>query len=266
MNDPHVEYLIYRLRTTEGLNFKDPAPLDRQTDTMSFWLEDEVLTVWPREAFSSEEEAREAVDPYLRSWEAHEAIRHSGKKVIIFDFETSKALDQDPPPPGATQVIRPRSTQVGIEVWSPTVVQWDPHYPEPPESFVASDVVEFMLERYRQYRAGREPLLTMAYVCLTRVQFDCRNTPHKGQLRHKVAREYAVDYDVLAKLGHLTTVLGDEAGARKVGAQGGNRAPTDKERRWIERCVLALIRRTGEYAADPQTPIPQITMSDLPKL
>ena len=67
-------------------------------------------------------------------------------------------------------------------------------------------------------------------------------------------------------LGRLTSVLGDEAGARKVDAQSENRPPTDGERRWIERCVLALIRRAGKRAADPQKPLPSVTMADLPRL
>lgn len=152
------------------------------------------------------------------------------------------------------------------EVGIPTVVSREPHYPESPGAFAASPVVEFMLERYKQYIAGREPLLAMAYVCLTRLTFDFRHASGKGNVIHKLAHEYAVEDEILDELGRLSSTLGDETGARKVHSDSRSRAPTDNERRWIERCVLALIRRAGEYAADPQNALPKITMSDLPRL
>ncbi len=75
-----------------------------------------------------------------------------------------------------------------------------------------------------------------------------------------------MDEKVLSTLGRLTTVLGDEVGARKVDARGENRPPTDGEKRWIERCIITLIRRAGERAAYPQNTLPAITMADLPPL
>jgi hypothetical protein len=68
----------------------------------------------------------------------------------------------------------------------------------------------------------------------------------------------------LNKLGHLTSVLGDEAGARKVDERSQNRPPTNRERLWIERCVLTLIRRAGELAGDQEKALPKIKLENLP--
>ncbi len=75
-----------------------------------------------------------------------------------------------------------------------------------------------------------------------------------------------MDYEVLDMLGRLTTTLGDEIEARKLGPQSQLRAPTDQEVRWIEAALRLLIRRAGQYAADPQRDWRQLTMADLPKL
>jgi hypothetical protein len=35
---------------------------------------------------------------------------------------------------------------------------------------------------------------------------------------------------------------------------------------WIEAAVRALVRRAGEYAADPTRALPRVTMVELPNL
>jgi hexokinase len=43
-------------------------------------------------------------------------------------------------------------------------------------------------------------------------------------------------------------------------------ALTLKQREWLEAAVRALIKRAGQYAADPNKAWPEITNSDLPPL
>ena len=77
---------------------------------------------------------------------------------------------------------------------------------------------------------------------------------------------YRVAYEVLDKLGELTNTLGDEVEARKLSPQSQLRAPAAQEVRWMEAALRLLIRRAGQYAADPQREWPQLTMADLPEL
>ena len=51
--------------------------------------------------------------------------------------------------------------------------------------------------------------------------------------------------------------------ARKVDAQSQGLQLTRQEENWVKRCVVVLIRRAGEVAADPQAAIPPITMVTL---
>ena len=77
---------------------------------------------------------------------------------------------------------------------------------------------------------------------------------------------YRVDYEVLDTLGRLSTTLGDEAEARKLGPQSELRSPSAQEVTWIEAALRLLIRRAGQYAADPQKQRAILTMADLPEL
>jgi hypothetical protein len=262
-NDPHVESLTYRLETDETLEFEDPPPLEKERDDLRLRLAGDLLMVWPKEHYASEEEAREALEPYLRAWESFEAIRRAGRRVMRFVYAYAHVVDRDPAPSGTPQGAIEASATVTA---TGAVTMISRRYPEPPEGFVASPEVEFMLGRYDQYLRGQEPFLAMAYVCLTRLQHSARHALGEGKLMQKAAREYGVSERVLSTLSRLSTLLGDEAGARKVEAGSENRPPTAEEQRWIERCVLALIRRAGERAADPHSTLPQITMADLPLL
>jgi hypothetical protein len=264
-NDPHVESLTYRLETDDTLEFEDPPPLEIERDDLRLRLAGDLLMVWPKEHYASEKEARQAFEPYLRAWESFEAIRRSGRREMRFVFKYARVVDRDPAPFGTPLVAIEDSATVTA---TGTVKRVSRHrrYPDPPEGFVASPEVEFMLGRYDQYLRGREPLLAMAYFCVTRFEYGTRHSQAGGSWTQKAAREYGVSERVLRTLHRLSTGLVAEAGARKLGKQSENRPPTDEEQRWIERCVLALIRRAGERAADPRSTLPQITMADLPPL
>ncbi|MDP9478113.1 MAG: hypothetical protein M3R38_20940 [Actinomycetota bacterium] len=267
MNDPHVESLTYRLQTGETLEFDDPPPLEQENDALRLRLAEDVLTVWPKEHYAREEEARVAIEPYLRAWETSEAIRRFGRREMRFVFDSSQVVDRNPPPPGSPQVVQARASSVGSSraVAFATVISRESRYPRPPGGFVASPEVESMLGRYEGYLKGREPLPSMAYFCLTVLEHGARDAPAK-KAHKKIELVYNVHKKVSGELSRLTSTLGDESTARKAEAVSGARPHTDGERRWIERCVLALIRRAGERAANPQKQLPPITMADLPSL
>jgi hypothetical protein len=59
-------------------------------------------------------------------------------------------------------------------------------------------------------------------------------------------------------------LVGDLSTVRKVTAK--MRPPTAAEQAWLEAAVKMLVRRAGEVAAAPGAALPQLTMSDLPRL
>ncbi len=259
MTEEHVESLRYSLRTDGSLQFDNPPPLELETSGLRLRLVGNDLTVWPKAQYASEEAAKEMVDVYVRAWEIYEALL-SGRPSIHFEFRSAQMVDRAGSETSKYVVSRFRTLRS---------VRRDPQrrstYPRPPQTFAASPDVEAMWQRYVQYLQGHEPLLSMGYACLTRMEFAARNAPVKGA-RRKVEHVYGIEEEVLRKLGEFTTNLGDEAEARKVHAGNQNRPPTDRERAWIEAAVRALVHRSGEHDADPQRALPRVTMADLPNL
>ena len=72
--------------------------------------------------------------------------------------------------------------------------------------------------------------------------------------------------DVLRTLRHLASTVGDAGDARKFDRNHNLRAHTAKEDTWIGAVVRALILRVGQWAADPNSSLPKLTMAGLPKL
>jgi hypothetical protein len=136
-------------------------------------------------------------------------------------------------------------------------------YPPLPRRFAISPDVSTMWFRYGQYKKGKEPLLSMAYACLTLLE---GTTGQKRGARQAVCQKYFIVQAVRDKLGELVSEKGNAQEARKLDFNATIQPLTDQERSWIVAVIKALIRRKAEYDADQSTPLQQITMSDFPPL
>jgi len=141
----------------------------------------------------------------------------------------------------------------------PTLHVTHRYYPEPPARFKVSLDVEMMWLRYQGYVDGKELLAEMAYFCLTVFEYGTGG-------RKAAAGQYNVAKLVLDKLGGLTSNVGDGQTARKFSGTATARSHTETEFQWLRAAVKLLIRRKGEYDADPFATLTQLTMSDLPTI
>ena len=250
MKDPHVESLRYRLETSETTTYKNPPAVEVIRDEFECRLNDGVLKCHMREHYPTVEEARRVVDKFLRSWEIKTALE-LGRGEMRFQFEDSHVIDRDPPPLGSSQIVRVSGVSVGVSTVLGTLRVTRGKYPSAPTNFTATPDVETLWQRYENYLDGKEPLLSMAYFCLTVVE-------NKAGSRKAASTRYRIDETILQKLGELTSTRGDTATARKALKGGGTTTLSGKEKNWIEGAVKALIRRTGELAGTQ--PVPLITM------
>ena len=258
MRDPHVVALHYRLETGPQLAFNNPAPLEKDTDAFALRLTDGHLRVDMKDHFAAVDAACLEVQPYLQSWEIAAALQH-GPGALRFEFDRAELEDRDPPPPGASLVITPMPAEVLCLSDIALVRITSAQYPAPPTRFFASPDVVTMWGRYSGYLAGREPLLSMAYLCLTVLEVSTGQ--NKGR-RLAAAAQYNVHIDVLNTLGTMTSERGDATTARKVVAGRPLQSLSEAETRWVKEVITTLIRRVGECAADPTAIWPQITMED----
>lgn len=256
MRDPHVESLIYKLQTAQNVTYDNPSPLEIDYEEFSSRLDNDVLTCQMEVHYPSIEAARRVVDPYLRAWEIDAALNF-GRGEIRFIYENGKVVDRNPALPGEPQVLKISSTGHLHFSGTATIHVTRKQYPKPPKTFSVSPDVQTLWHRYKMYLDGKEPLLSMAYFCLTVIEARAGG-------RSRASAIFAIEEEVLRKLGELTSIRGDSLTARKAPRKTTVIPLADKERAWIEAVIKHLIRRVGELASG-HTPS-KLKMTDLPSL
>jgi hypothetical protein len=233
MRDPHVVELRYRIEVDSTVTFDGPPPVEDETSEFRLRLENGIAHFRLKEHFSSVEAAKNVVDKYIRAWGIDMALNY-GSREISFIFENAEVIDRNPPPPGSPQVIEVTAKGSGLSSGSATVHMTRHQYPKPPKLFRVSPEVETLWQRYEGYRKGQEPLLAMAYFCLTAIEAS-------DDGREEAAKSLRISRDVLSKLGNLTANRGDEKTARKVLPRKALTPLSPQEAAWIEAAIKVII-------------------------
>ena len=252
MPDLHVEWLEYEL--TSNCEFSDPPPLDWDTPLFAATLDRGILRLNLKDHFATEDAARLVVEPFLKDWEFHIALRF-GQRGIGFAFKNSRTVDRDPPQPGVAMIIGAGASVLCAASITAVGTVTLKSYPPPPSNFRATPDVIDLWTQFEQYQKQREQLAKMCYACLSLLE-----DAHGG--RRAVSKALSVDFEVLDRLGELSTNRGKRSNARKVTRD--LRPMTGKESRWLEAIIPELILRTGQIAAG-YSPA-WLTMKQLPPL
>ena len=130
-------------------------------------------------------------------------------------------------------------------------------YLAPPQNFCVTPDVETLWTRYEGYLRGREPLLPMAYFCLTVIE-----AAYNG--RANAAKHLNVAEAFLDRIGKLASTKGDSLTARKIDVLSTKRSLSGLETTWLQEALPALIRRLGE--AHSPIPSKRLDMKDFPPL
>ncbi len=254
--DFHVVLLLYKIKVSAKVTYNNPPPIEFETGLAQFHLENGKLVIRLNVHFSSEHEARIAIEPILRAWEIDAGIR-IGIGVLRFEFDKAEIVDRSPPPPGPKNYVYVGSVANTVSVGDAVSVHLGiGRYPDPPKLFQITPDVESLWHRFKGHLEGSEPLLSMAYFCLTVLETNAGG-------RRAASRKYNIDERVLRKLGELTSKRGDRTIARK--ASPGPLPPlTGSENAWIYTAIKSLILRLGD-TRDLRS-LPVIRMQDLPSL
>jgi hypothetical protein len=233
--------LVYEIVSGEGISYRDPDPLTFSNHLANFDVAENRLRITPAEHFANEEEAREAIEPFLRAWEIDTDLK-SNIGMIRFKFARVDVVDRDPPPPGSSQVIHVKGASYMVFGGSASLHLTCSKYPEPPAAFRATPEVQHAYRRWLGFRSGKEPLQAMSYYVLTVAESAAGG-------RQAAARKFQIQEDVLGTIGRLSSTKGDETTARKAGAGNQYEDLSAGEKRWLEEAVRLLIRRLGEHAS-----------------
>lgn len=261
VRDSHVVSVRYRLVPSESVEFDNPPAVERSLEAFDVRLADGVATFTMNQHHATESSARRQTDPYVRGWEIDTALRW-GQAEVAFKCDRTECIDRNPPKSESGKTIHELSGRVVLGVHASASLSVTRRtYPNPPDNFSVSPDVEALWNRYEGYLDGRESLLAMAYFCLTVVEFS--TGAQRNQRRVAAAQMYGFSDEILKTMGEITSTHGDERTARKA---GNNRPLTDAEREWVKATIKVIVRRIGQYDADPAQARTQITMSDLPPL
>jgi hypothetical protein len=259
MPDLHVVALIYRLQPSDYISYAKPPPRVFENEIARFHLEKDQLRCEMKLHVATSEEARALVDPILRDWEMEVELAR-GRGELRFTYENAEIIDRTPPTPGTIRghVMVALQDALLVSTGNVSCHITRKNYPEPPVGFHLTADAESILLRFRGYKAGREPLLSMAYFCLTVAE----SAAGKRKRRSNAAKALGISERVLSKLGDLTTKRGDRANARK--AQSSAEPLTRRESAWIEATIKQLVLQLCD--PPPNYERQQLTMADLPPL
>lgn len=258
MNDPHVEWLRYRVELGPTLSSTtDPSPKEYEVDGFVLQLEAGKLTIPIKEHHPSVESASDRVTPLLRSWELDTDLTY-GPRALRFIYEDSKVIDRDPPPPGTSRPFIHLASG-GLELGGSAEMSFVPgrlrEFPPPPVTFRTTHDVETLWHHYESHLADKERLTDMGFYCLTVIE-------RIGGGRARAASKFQIDFSVLQKLGELSSARGDAKTARKSMPQP--KPFRRQEETWIRNVVRAFVRRVGEHAAS--APLKKLSLADFPPL
>jgi hypothetical protein len=255
MEDPHVVALYYQVKTEEGFSYEKPAPVSISQPAFDGELTEGRFVARMRQHFPTEEEAKVQVDPYLRAWEVSAALRR-GRPEMHFVFDHADVIERAPAQPGDVNLYFRGAMEAFRLSASASAHVTSPKYPQPPTDFKVSPLVETLWRRYERYVSGREPLFAMAFFCLTAIQ-------EAAGSRRDAATKFSLDFEVLSKMGELSSSLGNELEARKITNKVPRQA-TGSERVWIETTIRKIIEHVGAFEAG--APIKNLTLADLPAI
>lgn len=257
MHDPHVQVMHYSVGSGEGISYREPEPVSFVNHLGAFNLVEGKLSIDPVEHFPDEEDARWAIEPFLRAWEM-DADLSSNLGMIRFTFDRVELIDRDPPPPGSPQVIQLKGIASLSFVGQPVSLHLTCRkYPQPPHAFRVTPEVQHAYRRWLGYRSGKEPLQSMAYFVLTLLESTAGD-------RRNAAQSFNIELDILRTIGRLSSTKGDPETARKASAGTQYQELTGAERQWLEKAISLVIRRIGEHASG--APLPAICLTDLPSM
>jgi hypothetical protein len=250
VNDPHVEALTYDLvPVEERYDFSSAAPWSGRLGSWECRLEAARLEAVPSEHYADEAAARQGLESHLRAWELSAELEQ--RVGFRFRFSVARVIDRQPIP----GVVDLAATVVGESGMSgqPSIVHRLSAYPAPSaQQLVSSALVEELLGWVRELREGRGRKLVIAYLVLTRLEYEFGT-------RKSVASTLRVSMPILNRLAVLS-VKNDPAERRKV--KGPIASLSDAERRWIDAVVPKLVLQTATMESQRS----MLDMADLPPL
>jgi len=256
MNDPHVVHLEYRIVCDpKRINWSSAAPAVFEADDFTVAVKDQraVFRFRPQIHYGSEDEAKAAVESYRRNWEFMAGLVR-GPDAFTLRFVQSRIVDRAPTP--SNLPVLEVSGALVVDITGTVNLTLCPaRYPEPPTpgTITRTPDIDSMHHRYLGWRAGKEPLPSMAYFCLTVLE-------SMAEGRRAAAKKFGISSKVLEKVGTLSSGAGGTL-ARK--GEGLKQPYTPDDEKFLAVAIQHMILRAAEVAQNPDGERQQITINTI---
>ncbi|MGD9711832.1 MAG: hypothetical protein AB7V46_07185 [Thermomicrobiales bacterium] len=256
--DPTVLALYYKVSPVELVEFENLALGQFTNDGFDIEIDDAGnARMAPTSHYATEAEARNALEPLLRAWEINAAIQF-GDGRIRFTFRFKNSTIQDRAFGDGKNLTATLSAQSQLTA-NAVISEKHERLPTPPSNFALSDEVERIWFRWTAYREGREPIASVAYYCITVLenwiileQAQLGNSIGKREVRRHAGSRLGFENAVLNDFAELCSEVGDYSQRRKEHAHDDTlkRPFTETEIQWMERILLKVTERIGQYSAN----------------
>lgn len=255
MNDPHVVALSYQLVFGSNVRYEPPqSKVTYARPDFDIELFGGEIRFLPKAHFADRNSAQVACRPLVLAWEVAIALE-VGSLDVKLQYKSTEIVDRNPTP--GVFHIDAEAAGYAVSFIDANFIRSLRNYPKaPPLDFLLNPESDCIWQRYRMYKEGREPLLSMAYFILSMLE-----KPRGG--RQSAATTLNIDPAILGKIGKLSSTRGDNLSARKHESALGE-ALEFHEILWLEKAVENLVIHIGT-SPEGRAKKP-LLMSDLPAL
>ena len=240
MNDPHVVALLYRVHHHDHVDYSRAEPLTFETADFHVEVKNQKARFELKQHYATKEDPLELIEPFIQNWEFVSSLSRE-PNCFRLEYDGVEMIDRRPNP----GVVHGTGTHARVKVSGRPGKgkAYANAFPAPRSGINSAhkDVV-VLFDRYKRYKAGKEPLTSFAYYCCTEIE-------QHGGGRKKAAERYNVSINVLGEITRLSSKKGGTE-ARK--AEGAGSPLTKSERDFLEQAMVRLIVRVAEYHATPR--------------
>jgi hypothetical protein len=195
------------------------------------------------------------LEHHLRGWELSAELTNSIR--VEFRYQSAQVVDRQSTPDSVSVAAYAELADVGMVANNVTVKLGHGEYPAPPSKDLATTpLVEELLGWVRDLREGRQRMLVLAYLFVTRLTYEY-NSEAAAAAALKVSRQVLVTLRKLA-------AKNDPSERRKV--TGPIQRLTDAERDWITAALPRVTRQVAEVEAGSSPRKLNMGTPDLPRL
>lgn len=214
-------------------------------------LKSDQLFLTPRKTFHTVEEARDVIEPFLRAWELDSELNAN----IRIEFRFSSARVDQTDATSSSTTVSVHAAEVLLISDSATAHVSHSSYPSPTQlGLERTQFVEELLVRIRELRTRSHPMLVVAYLFLTQLEYEYGD-------RKSAASQLNVDQKILQSIGRLSS-KNDPDERRKV--KGPVDALTEPERQWLFAALPKIALQVAHVESGKKPPA--LKMGDLPAL